>query len=228
MQSDIQAQNTSISADQVSDFLRSHPNFFEEHASLLAEIFLPSPHGGGAISLVERQQLAQRDKVRVTEVMLTKLIEFGEKNDITSNKVHHFSVNLIENQSLSQLQQMISRCMQQDFSVTHSAICVWLKPNDDTVAIDTIFSPINPTFSDWLATLSEPYCGEKSALEDVLLAPDLKSYAYIPLFQKADKSHPIGVLILASKDQQRFKTDDGKMYLKRIGELVSAELANYL
>lgn len=228
MQADIQAQNTSISADQVSDFLRCHPNFFEEHASLLAEIFLPSPHGGGSISLVERQQLAQRDKVRVTEVMLAKLIEFGEKNDITSNKVHRFSVSLLENQGLSQLQPMISTSMQQDFSVTQSAIRVWLKPSDDALAQDTIFSPINAAFSDWLVTLSEPFCGEKSELEDVLLAPDLKSFAYIPLFKKAEKSHAFGVLMLASQDQQRFKTDDGKMYLKRIGELVSAELASYL
>ncbi len=228
MQQDIPALTTSISADQVSAFLRSHPSFFEEHASLLAEIFLPSPHGGGAISLVERQQLAQRDKIRVTEVMLAKLIEFGEQNDITSNKVHRFSLKLLENNGINQLQAMISTSMQQDFAVTQSAIRVWVKPSDDTLSQDAIFASVNNDFSNWIASLTEPSCGQKSALDDVLSTANLQSFAYIPLHQKTDKSQPIGVLMLASEDPQRFKADDGKMYLKRIGELVSAELACYV
>jgi len=225
---DNSALNTSVSADQVSEFLRSHPHFFEEHASLLTEIFLPSPHGSGAISLAERQQLAQRDKIRVTEVMLAQLIEFGEQNDITSKKVHHFSLKLIENQSLSNLQHLASTIMQQDFSVTQSAMRVWLNPSNSATAQDPIFSPVSDAFSDWVITLSEPFCGKRSALDDVLLASNLQSFAYIPLYKDTDKNHPFGVLILGSEDQQRFKADAGKMYLKRIGELVSAELASYL
>jgi len=34
--------------------------------------------------------------------------------------------------------------------------------------------------------------------------------------------------MLGSQDQQRFKTDDGKMYLQRIGELISAALAHHI
>ena len=227
MLQDNQTQNTTVSADKVSEFLRSHPHFFEEHASLLAELFLPSPHGSGAISLAERQQLAQRDKLRVTEVMLAQLIEFGEQNDITSNKVHHFCIKLIENQDLGNLQQLVSASMQQDFSVTQSVMRVWLKPSNSEVAQDAAFTPVSDAFSDWAVTLGEPFCGAKSALDDVLLAPNLQSFAYIPLYKETDKNHPFGVLILASEDQQRFKADSGKMYLKRIGELVSAELASY-
>ena len=227
MQQDHQALNTTVSADQVSTFLRSHPHFFEEHAGLLTEIFLPSPHGSGAISLAERQQLAQRDKIRVTEVMLAQLIEFGEQNDITSNKVHHLSIKLIENQGLSNLQQLVSTSMQSDFAVTQSVMRVWLKSSNSTVSQDAAFTPVSDAFSDWVVTLGEPFCGEKSALDDVLLAPNLQSFAYIPLYKDSDKNHPFGVLILGSEDQKRFKADSGKMYLKRIGELLSAELANY-
>ena len=41
MQEDQSAQthNTAISADEVSSYLRSHPQFLEQHASLLTEIF---------------------------------------------------------------------------------------------------------------------------------------------------------------------------------------------
>lgn len=228
MQQDHQTQNIAISADEVSRYLRSHPHFFEEYASLLTEIFLPSPHGSGAISLAERQQLAQRDKIRVQEVMLAQLIEFGEQNDITSHKVHSFSVKLIENKIFSHLQQLIAEHMQQVFSVTQSQVHIWLKPSDLALAQDASFTPVSDAFSEWVISLSAPYCGAKPELADGLMQDSLQSFAFIPLYSGSDKKRAFGVLILGSEDQHRFKADMGLMYLKRIGDLVSASFAGFL
>jgi len=63
--------------EQITEFLRADPTFFERNAHLLTEIYLPSPHGSGTVSLAERQQLAQRDKIRVLEVKMSELIQFG-------------------------------------------------------------------------------------------------------------------------------------------------------
>ena len=230
MQEDQSAQshNTAISADEVSSYLRSHPHFFEQHASLLTEIFLPSPHGNGAISLAERQQLAQRDKIRVTENMVAQLIEFGEQNDITSQKVHNFSVKLIENKNFSHLPQLISENMQQVFAVTQSQVRVWVSPSDATLAQDAIFTPTNTAFSDWVSSLKAPYCGVKPELAEGLMQDHLQSFAFIPLHQGGDKQNVYGVLMLGSDDVQRFKADMGLMYLNRIGDLVSASFSAYL
>jgi uncharacterized protein YigA (DUF484 family) len=225
MQEDI--QNT-ISADDVKSYLRAHKNFFEEHASLLTEIFLPSPHGSGAISLAERQQLAQRDKIRVQEVMLAQLIEFGEQNDVTSHKVHSFSVKLLENKSLNQLQPLIAENMKQVFDVKESQVHIWLKPNDDVLAQEAVFAPVSDTFSDWVVALEAPHCGVKPESAVGLLGENLQSFAFIPLYKNGDKKHAFGVLILGSEDQKRFKADMGLMYLKRIGDLVSAAFSAYI
>lgn len=221
-------QDDELSTDAVASYLRSHPHFFEEQASLLAEIYLPSPHGSGAISLAERQQLAQRDKIRVTEVMLAQLIEFGEQNDITSHKVHSFSIKLIENKNFADLQQLIAESMAQVFAVTQSQVRIWLNPSDTAIAQDATFTPVSDAFSDWVISLNAPYCGAKPALADGLLADNLQSFAYIPLYKGVDKKHAFGVLMLGSEDPQRFKADMGLMYLKRIGDLVSASFAAYL
>ena len=230
MQEDQSAQshNTAISADEVSSYLRSHPQFFEQHASLLTEIFLPSPHGSGAISLAERQQLAQRDKIRVTENMVAQLIEFGEQNDITSQKVHNFSVKLIENKNFSHLPQLISESMQQVFAVTQSQVRVWVSPSDATLAQDAIFTPTNTAFSDWVSSLNAPYCGVKPELAEGLMQDHLQSFAFIPLHQSGDNQNVYGVLMLGSDDVKRFKADMGLMYLNRIGDLVSASFSAYL
>ena len=225
MQEDI--QNT-ISADDVKSYLRTHKNFFEEHANLLTEIFLPSPHGSGAISLAERQQLAQRDKIRVQEVMLAQLIEFGEQNDVTSHKVHSFSVKLLENKDLNRLQPLIAESMQHVFDVTESQVRIWLKPNDEAFSQEAVFAAVSDTFSDWVVALEAPHCGTKPESAEGLLGESLQSFAFIPLYKNGDKKHAFGVLTLGSEDQKRFKADMGLMYLKRIGELVSAAFSAYI
>jgi uncharacterized protein YigA (DUF484 family) len=220
-------QNT-ISADDVKSYLRTNKNFFEENANLLTEIYLPSPHGSGAISLAERQQLAQRDKIRVQEVMLAQLIEFGEQNDVTSHKVHSFSVKLLKNKSLSMLQPLIAENMQHVFDVTESQVRIWLNPNDEALAQDAVFTSVSNAFIDWVVTLEAPHCGTKPESLEGLLGENLQSFAFIPLYKDGDKKHAIGVLMLGSEDQKRFKADMGLMYLKRIGDLVSASFSAYI
>ena len=216
-----------ISTEQVSHFLRNHPHFFEKHASLLTEIYLPSPHGNGAISLAERQQLAQRDKIRVLEVKLSDLIGFAEENDATSAKVHDLSLKLIAGKTFSVLQQVINESMQQNFAVTQSMIRIWLKPTISLLEKESAFMPIEETFIDWAKTLNAPFCGAKPAIADNLVSDNLQSFAFIPLFKKSGE--PVfGMLILGSDAPHRFKANMGSMYLKRIGELVSTALATYL
>ena len=44
-----------MNGNDVADYLQQHPEFFAEYADLLAEIYVPHPHGGHAIPIAERQ-----------------------------------------------------------------------------------------------------------------------------------------------------------------------------
>ena len=35
--------------EDVADYLKNNPGFFEQYADLISQIFLPHPHGGRAI-----------------------------------------------------------------------------------------------------------------------------------------------------------------------------------
>ncbi len=218
-------QNTAISAEQVSSYLRSFPHFFEQHASLLAEIYLPSPHGKGAVSLAERQQIAQRDKIKGLETKLSSLISYANENDTTSAKVHDFSVNLLKCANFEDLQKRIEQSMQDDFAVTQSAIRIWASPAESQQATD--FSAENKDFIAWAGALAQPHCGAKPTVADGLLGEQLQSFAFIPLQTDTAEKAVFGVLILGAEDTQRFKADMGLMYLERIGALVSAALLSY-
>ena len=56
--------NKIINEADVAQYLESNPEFFSNNIGLLATMYLPNPHGSGTVSLAERQQAAQRDKIR--------------------------------------------------------------------------------------------------------------------------------------------------------------------
>lgn len=221
-------QLETISAEQVKDYLRNNPNFFDKNAHLLTEISLPNPHGSGVISLTERQQIAQRDKIRVIEAMMAQMIVHAEENDAISAKVHQLSVKLLNQQSYSAVQQLIAETLKQDFSVTASLIRIWVKPSNSAIVQDPTFTPVSEAFNEWVMTLTQPYCGVKPELLGDTLGTELQSFAVIPLSKKAADQRPFGVLILGAEDKDRFKAGMGTMYLEHIGELVAATLLNHL
>ena len=45
-----------MDASAVADYLKDNPAFFEQYADLLAEIFVPHPHGGRAIPIARRMR----------------------------------------------------------------------------------------------------------------------------------------------------------------------------
>lgn len=51
-----------MQANDVAQWLRDNPEFFDQYADELAEIYVPHSHRGQAISLAERQLLTLREK----------------------------------------------------------------------------------------------------------------------------------------------------------------------
>lgn len=208
------------SAD-VAAWLQKNPQFFEEYADLVSEIFIPHPHGGRAIPIAERQILTLREKNRMFETKLTELIQFGEENDQIGDKVHRLSVGLLLAGDLAAVLGVVQDHMQEDFRVPYFAVRLWGEDSDETLLE---FTPVSEDVLKLAASLDSPYCGPY-VTDEVLswlgdIAPSLKSFAQVPL--KTDTQ--AGLLVLASADPQRFYPEMGTLYLTRIGELVSAAI----
>ncbi len=225
---DNQTTPEEISALEVASYLRNHPYFFEQHAALLTEITLPSPHGSGVISLSERQQLAQRDKIRVLQSLMDQMISNAEENEATGLKVHQFCLKLLEQRSFSALKLLIGEALRIDFNVTQTLIRIWVKPSNNAIANDPVFTHVSDEFNDWVSALKQPHCGGKPEIATGLLDDNLHSFAFVPLYKNVSDQHAFGVLVLGAEDAQRFKADMGTLYLERIGELIAAALLNHL
>jgi uncharacterized protein YigA (DUF484 family) len=221
-----------LTEDQVAEYLRANLQFFDRHPALLLDLRLPNPHGQGAISLAERQLLAQRDKARVLEAKLEGFVTLARENDAISDKVHQLSQQLLGAPSFENLVQELLQNLRENFSIPYVGIRLWTNPLQKAEYTQEIFQQVDDELKNWVNSLKAPYCGLKPDLTLDSLFGDVdlndvgapESYALVSL----GGGHTIGLLALASNEKARFFPEMGTLYLKRIGELVSAALLRYL
>lgn len=216
-----------LTAEQVADYLRQNPGFFEQNVDLLVNIQIPHPHGGRAVSIVERQLVAVREKTRLLEEKLRELIAFGEENDALSGKVHRLACRLIEAGGLEAALDVAYLDLLDHFAVPHVAVRLWGVAEADPETKE--FGDVGAEMRDFTARMAAPYCGGHAVYESQAwfgdAAPHLRSFALVALRREGQA---FGVLALASEDPQRFYAEMGTLYLERIGELLACALGRHV
>jgi uncharacterized protein YigA (DUF484 family) len=211
--------------DEVAAYLKEHPEFFEHYADLLAEIYIPHPHGGRAIPITERQILTLRDRNKQLEGKLREVIQFGEENDAIGEKVHRISLALLAASDIRAVLNAVYLNLREDFAVPHIALRVWRSHGHADLPE---FRPLNESSREFAMSLANPHCGSHAWVDTGALFGEassrLRSFSYIPLRER----DTFGLLALASEDPQRFYPEMGTLYLKRLGDLVAAAVARHL
>ena len=214
-----------MTPDAVASYLQEHPEFFEQYADLLADIYIPHPHGGRAIPISERQIVTLRERCKMLETKLREVIQFGEENDAIGEKVHRLALALLIAGDLATLAGTIGFNLREDFAVPHVALRVW----HAQAALPVELGEVSAEAREYVTSLPHPYCGSHvpAGVASELFgeaAPQLKSFSIIPL----RPTEIFGVLALASEDAQRFYPEMGTVYLKRIGEMVATALLRHV
>ena len=214
-----------MDASAVADYLKQHPDFFEDYADVLAAIFVPHPHGGHAIPIAERQILTLRDRIRDLERQLGELVRHGTENDVISEKLHRSTLALFAANDLETTLAVLSHSLREDFAVPQVAIRLWgAAPGGPALPELKAVSADVRSYADHLRG---PYCGPEAAHGSRSWFDDgqaLTSFAYLPLRTDAT----FGVLALASRDPQRFHSAMGTVYLLRLAELASMAIARFV
>jgi uncharacterized protein len=203
--------------EDIAIYLQEHPQFFEAYAEMLAGIAIPHPYGGRTISLSERQLLALRDKNKALEKKLRELLDFARENDELQLKVHQFTCALFGARDLAAMQDAILYQMRERFAVPHAALNLWEVSPPSAEMLSFADQTRQPVCTHRAMYGAHAWFGESSE--------HLRSFAYLPL-RRGDQS--IGMLILASEDQQRFYPEMGTLFLQRIAEIASSALQPYI
>lgn len=206
-----------MTEDEVARYLRGNPGFFQQHPGLFTELLLPDPHDGKAVSLLERQALMLRERVKALENRLAELIRIGRDNDALTRHLVDWTKALLAEPDRGRTLQVAVEELKKVFAVPLAEIRTFGEPPaaDEAAA------------ARWVSAMSAPICSS-----DPELAPlgtlghqwsHVRSFAVVPLRQ-AERTQAFGMIALGSSDPARFDAALGTALLSRIGELASAAL----
>ena len=212
--------------DDIAHYLSEHPDFFQQRPELLGVLDIPHPQNGQAISLVERQSLILRERVRALEARLAELIRHGEENDVILDKLVHWVRAMLVQPEPAQLPATLVAGLKSTFAVPFAAVRLW-DVRDEYVTLD-FARPVDPDAIRLAASMAAPFCGSNVGFDAAgWMSADpamIKSLAMLPL-RVGLGTDAFGMLVLGSPDKDRFQITMGTAFLARIAELASAALA---
>lgn len=213
-------------ADDVAAWLKDNPDFFMHNSDVFAGMRVPHPEGGHAISMVERQLIALRERSAQLENRIEELIGYGQRNDVLADKLHRLTLALLRASDRPTTVAVVEESMRSDFDVPHATVRWWgdgskhaAFPENTTIAAE---------LKAYIAGLDRPYVGPAVAYDSRAWLPDgvreaCASFAYVPLLNGSTQ----GVLFFASEDAKRFTADMAVDVLVRLGHIVSVAIARY-
>ncbi|MCP3706876.1 DUF484 family protein [Paraburkholderia sp. CNPSo 3274] len=221
---------------EVADYLLAHPDFFVEHAELLATIKLGNPHGKAAVSLQERQMEMLREKNKHLERRLSELLRYGHENDSIAAKFNRWTTRMIAERDPYALPRSITQNLRDVFDMPQAALRVW-----DVAEAYNQADFARHTGEEvriFANSLDTPYCGANTGFEAAqwLDSSDgaAESVAIIALrapavaSNDAPKGEAFGLLVMGSADPRRFHDGMATDFLTQIGALASAALSRLL
>lgn len=219
-------KKSQTTAEQVADFLRRHPGFFEDHLDLLESLKVPHPCGS-AVSLVARQVEALRDKNQRLQQQLGEILQVARENDALHQRVHRLTLALLEAHGLEDALAGLRWGLREYFRADFVAVRI-AQPVIDSPVSDLAWGADQAEpFQDLMET-GEPACGQPVAAHTWKLfgaeAGEAASWALVPLRHAGLR----GLLAIGSRDAERFQAGLGLLFLAQLGETVSARLASLI
>jgi uncharacterized protein YigA (DUF484 family) len=226
----IRPEQDDLSEQAIVDYLQAKPDFFQGFPQLLESLHIPHENGP-AISLVERQVNLLREKNTLLEEQLNLLISIARDNNETQQQIHQMVLEVLATQQAEPALQYLTSQLCKGFNVDQVAVRLLADESHPLTDIDNSWiltsQSARKTLDDFTPT-SEPLCGrlKEGQLKRLFgeQADSVKSSVLIPL----RKGLLHGVIALGSSDEHRFNPGMDTLYLKRMGELLSAALLRFI
>ncbi len=219
-------ESTALDIQQVSNFLRQNPEFFNEHPSLLEEIKLEHD-SGNAISLVEKQLSVLRERNQDMRHRMDKLLANARVNDQLFEKSKRLVLTLLEAQDVGDMIDAIFFSLKNEFNIPYTALILFGEPRTLSAGAKQVtYEMAEQQFKNTL-TNNRSFCGNLNQEEAQFLFGDkaskVGSAAIVPL----NHGDPIGLLAIGHKDPKHFRSSMGTLFLSHIGDVLARLLAKH-
>ena len=200
----------SLDPKDVEAFLKANPNFLQDRPGLLAVLNLP--HGGeGAVSLVERQVSVLRERNINSRQKIAELSDIGRENDRLLEATRRTILALLSAADREALSEAWVDQLQQSFQAQMGAL-IWTgntEGNSDPLAVATRLIRQGDSFSGIL---------RPEEMAQLFGTERTEGSAALALVRRGDEV--IGALAVGSRDAQRYRPEDGTLFLDYLAEVI--------
>ena len=194
----------------VEAFLRAHPNFLQDRPGLLAVLNLP--HGGeGAVSLVERQVSVLRERNIASRQKLAELSDISRENDRLLDATRNTILALLAGENRADLSRIWLEQVTGTFKAEMGAL-VWLDRSSHSAEEALI--------TDKLVRQSSGFSGVLRPEEMQAVFGTAATEGSAALVAIRSGEDHIGVLGVGSHDTQRYRPEDGTLFLDYLAEVI--------
>ena len=194
----------------VEAFLRAHPNFLQDRPGLLAVLNLP--HGGeGAVSLVERQVSVLRERNIASRQKLAELSDISRENDRLLDATRNTILALLAGENRADLSRIWLDQVTGTFKAEMGAL-VWLDGSADSAEEALV--------TDKLVRQSSGFSGVLRPEEMQAVFGTAATEGSAALVAIRSGEDHIGVLGVGSHDTQRYRPEDGTLFLDYLAEVI--------
>ena len=214
-------------------YLRDHPDFFERHQGLLADMLLPH-ETGGAVSLLERQVSVLREQRDDNKKKLQQLIKTAQKNEQLNNHVNALILALLDATSLEEVLEVVRTRLANDFDAEAVVVRLFNTGHPTMTRLPELVDWSEPVLGAFEKVIDgrKPVCGAlKPGQLDALFSDqsdNIVSAALIPLVESASSSKCYGMLAIGSPDRNRFRADMGTVFLSQLGKVLTRVMKQHL
>jgi hypothetical protein len=212
-----------LAAEDVAAYLRDHGDFFVEHEELLTSLRLPHQRGD-TVSLVERQMKLLRERNIEMRHRLSQLMDVARDNDRLFDKTRRLILALMDAGSLEEVVMAVEDSLRQEFQVPFVSLILFSDtptPVGRSVTGAEAQSAIGGLLSDGKSVAGTLRDHELDFLFGAEQRTQIGSTALVTL----DGGQ--GLLAIASRDPQHYKSSVGTLFLGYIGEVLSRVLPRF-
>jgi len=202
---------STLNDSAIEAYLLEHPEFFKDKAELLTQLSLP--HGGhGAVSLVERQQAALRDRNVELRHQLSDLTRIAEDNDKRFHLTSALVQDLIKADSKDAIKQSFERHIKDGFGNAYAGLR-WFDSSD---ALDAAKATLGS-----LINIGKPFAGALREAEMRFLFGPAAIAGSACIVTLGDKT-PEGLVALGSKSASDFGSDTGTLFIEHVASVINS------
>lgn len=216
----------SPSEQSIADYLAAHPDFFDRHEDVLRDLRLHH-HSGRAVSLIEKQVSALRERNTELRHRLNQLLDNARQNDRLFERSKRLVLSLLECNELGDLVDALYYSFDKEFGIPVARLILFRQPQQSC--------NLRVASADEAALCLGRHLKASRAVGGGLSRDEIGylfdkdqnrvgSAAMVPLYY----NELLGILAVGHEDPKHYQAGMGTLFLTHIAEVLDRLIPRYL